>query len=164
MTKNPQSEIKSSAKNIGETFKPFLTNGVPLYLLRGVSKQDLDALYVMAYNLYSEKKYQRAFQIFQAIALYNHFDKRGWMGSAACCQLLGNYRAAVSCYAYASLIDAEDPVPLFHAIECYIALKSYDEAHSALGAMLLLAEKNSKFAQLKNWATKMKEALLLRNS
>lgn len=159
ITKHAQNKIKSSDRNIRETFKPLVTNGVPLYLSRGVNKEDLDALYVMAYNLYSEKKYQKALQIFQTIAFYNHFDKRGWIGSAACCQLLGRYRRAASCYAYASLIDGEDPAPFFHAIECYIALRSYDEARSALESVLLLAEKKPNFARLKNWATKIKEVL-----
>lgn len=159
MTKNPENKIKSSIKNIEEIFRPLLKDGVPLYLSRGVSEKDLDALYVMAYNLYAEKKYQEALQIFQAIVFYNHFDKRGWIGTGACCQLLHRYRDAISSYAYASLINSEDPLPLFHAIECYIALKSYDEARSAIEAMLLLTEKNVQFDQLKNWAMKMKETL-----
>lgn len=159
MTKNPQAKIKSNAKNIGEIFGPLLKNGVPLYLVRGLSKQDLDVLYTIAYNLYSEAKYHKALQIFQTIAFYNHFDKRGWLGCAACLQLLGRYREAVSCYSSASLIDAQDPIPLFHAIECYIALKSYDEARSALEAILLIIGEKSKFAQLKNWTMKMKESL-----
>lgn len=159
MTKNPPSSIKSSDKNVRETFKPLMTNGVPLYLSRGLSEQDLDAVYVMGYDLYSEKKYKKALRIFQTIAFYNHFDKRGWMGSAACYQLLGRYRKAISCYAYASLIDSQDPVPVFHAIECYIALNSNEEARSALEALLLLTEKRPEFDELKNWATRMKEVL-----
>ena len=69
-----RTSVQDSAKKMGEAFTPLLTKGVPLYLTRGLIKKDLDALYLLAYNLYSEKKYQKAAQIFEAIAFYNHFD------------------------------------------------------------------------------------------
>ena len=159
MTKSSQNQVRNSARDIGKIFRPLLTKGIPLYLSRGVSEQDLDALYLMAYNLYSDKKYQEALQIFEAIAFYNHFDKRGWIGSAACCQMLRRYKDAILCYSCASLIEGQDPLPLSHAVECYIALKRYAEARSAIESVLLLTSNNSKFVHLKNWAMKMKEAL-----
>ena len=144
---------------MGEAFTPLLTKGVPLYLTRGLIKKDLDALYLLAYNLYSEKKYQKAAQIFEAIAFYNHFDRRGWIGTAACYQMLGRYNNAIMSYSFASLIDIQDPLPIFHSIECYVALKRYSEALSALDALLTLTKNNSEFANLKNWANQMKENL-----
>ncbi|MCX6957336.1 MAG: SycD/LcrH family type III secretion system chaperone [Verrucomicrobiae bacterium] len=162
MTENKnqaRTSLKDSAKKMEETFKPLLTQGVPLYLSRGLTEQDLDALYIIAYNLYSEKKYQRAVKIFETISFYNHFDKRGWIGTAACYQVLGRYNDAILCYSSASLIDIEDPLPIFHSIECYIVLKRYSEARSALEVILLLTQENDEFANLKNWAMKMKETL-----
>lgn len=162
MTKNKtQGEVslKDSAKKIEETFTSLWTQGVPLYITRGVAKQDLDALYLIAYNLYSEKKYQEAAQIFETITFYNHFDRRGWIGTAACYQMLGHYDDAIQCYSSASLIDIEDPMPIFHSVECYVALNRYAEALSALEAILTLTKDKSEFASLKNWATQMKETL-----
>ena len=150
---------QNSAIKMDETFKALLTKGVPLYVTRGLAKQDLDALYVTAYNLYSDKKYKEALPIFEAMTFYNHFDKRGWLGSAACCQVLCRYEDALSCYSSVALLDGNDPLPLFHSVECYFALKKYPEALSALEAVLLLTKKNPEFAHLKNWATKMKETL-----
>ena len=162
MTENKtqgRTSIKDSAKKMSETFTPLLTKGVPLYITRGLTKEDLDALYIIAYNLYSEKKYQEAVQIFETIAFYNHFDRRGWMGTAACYQMLGRYSDAIISYSSASLIDVQDPLPIFHSVECYIALKRYPEALSALEAILTLTKNNSEFANLTNWAVKMKETL-----
>ncbi len=154
-----RTSLKDSARKMGETFTPLLTQGVPFYLTRGLSKEDLDALYVIAYNLYSEKKYQEAVQIFETITFYNHFDRRGWTGAAACYQMLGRYSDAIVAYSSSSLIDVQDPLPIFHSVECYIALKRYSEALSALEAIQLLTKNNSEFADLKSWATQMKETL-----
>lgn len=154
-----RTSIKNSARKMEETFNPLLTKGVPLYITRGLTKQDLDALYIIAYNLYSEGKYQKAVQVFETMTFYNHFDKRGWIGTAACYQVLGRYNDAILCYSFASLIDVQDPLPVFHSIECYVALKRYSEALAALDAILLLTDKNAEFANFKNWAMKMKETL-----
>lgn len=155
----PQNKVKDSIRKMEETFQPLLRHGIPLYLTRGLNKRDLDALYIVAYNLYAEQKYKQASQIFQTISFYNHFDKRGWLGNGACFQMLHRYEDAILCYSYVSLIDAQDPLPLFHAIECYIALKGYSEAHSALKILISLVDNKPQFAQLKNWAITMQEAL-----
>ncbi len=159
MIEEPKSKVKNSARNIEDLFNPLLTEGVPLYLTRGLTNQDLDALYVIAYNLYAEKKYQAALQIFQGMLFYNHFDKRGWLGTAACLQMLKRYQDAILSYSYVSLLDSEDLLSLFHSIECYIALERYADADSALEVLISLAGKNSKFAHLKDWAVKLKEFL-----
>jgi type III secretion system low calcium response chaperone LcrH/SycD len=151
--------LKDSAKKMEETFNPLLTKGVPLYITQGLTKQDLNALYIIAYNLYSEKKYQKAVSIFETMSFYNHLDKRGWMGTAACYQMLGRYDDAVLCYSFASLLDVENPLPIFHSIECYIARRKYSEALSALGAILVLLKKTSEFDHLKGWVIQMKETL-----
>ena len=73
--------------------------------------------------------------------------------------MLGRYNNAIMSYSFASLIDIQDPLPIFHSIECYVALKRYSEALSALDALLTLTKNNSEFANLKNWANQMKENL-----
>jgi type III secretion system low calcium response chaperone LcrH/SycD len=159
-TTQPRASLKNSAIEMEETFSALLTGGVPLYLSKGWSEKDINALYIVAYNLYSEQKYREALDVFNSIAFYNHFDKRGWIGSAACFQLLHYYEDAITCYITASLIDIEDPLPLFHAAECYSALKKYSEAILSLDAVLVLPN-NPSVAKFKTWATKMKEALKL---
>ena len=124
-TDKPQNKAGNSLRKMKEAFGPLLTQGVPLYLTRGLKKPDLDSLYIIAYNLYDEKKYQEALQIFQTMAFYNHFDKRGWLGSAASFQMLHRYEDAISCYSCVFLIDNTDPLTLFHSVECYNALKKY---------------------------------------
>lgn len=78
---------------------------------------------------------------------------------AACHQMLGQYDDAILCYGFASLINLEDPLPIFHSIECYIALKKNSDALSALEALLTLTNNKPEFDHLKNWAMKMKEVL-----
>jgi type III secretion system low calcium response chaperone LcrH/SycD len=162
ITKKTESSIlaKNNLSKMEKAFHPLLKEGIPLYLTRGLAKKDLDALYVIAYNDYSEQKYQEALNLFMTMFFYNHLDKRGWIGAAACCQMLHRYKDAVLYYSRASLIDGEDPLPIFHAAECCLALKKNDVALSVLEALLLIIKNKSvEFAHLKNWASKMKEVL-----
>lgn len=158
-TQKLQDKVKKSVKKMVETFKPLVENGVPLYLSRGLNKQHLDTLYVIAYNLYAEKKYQKALQIFQIMSFYNHFDKRAWLGNAACFQMLKRYEEAISSYSYVALIDNKDPLPLFHSVECYSLLGKYPEANAALEVLMSMVEEDPQFVSLKNWGIKMREVL-----
>lgn len=140
-----------------EAFEALVTKGIPLYVSYGLTKQHLEALYETGYNLYAEKKYIKALGVFSNMTLLNHFDKRGWMGSAACHQLLQQYEDAITSYSYASRIDIQDPLPIFRTIECYIALKKYDEILSALEVIKPLVKDNPKFVHLKNAVNKIEK-------
>jgi tetratricopeptide (TPR) repeat protein len=78
------------------------------------------------------------------------------MGLAACRQLTRDYEGAVLCYSQAAILDVEDPLAPFHAAECYLAMKRFDEARSALFATTHWAGENPKWAKLRKRA----EALL----
>ncbi len=156
LTKLSVSKIDENAK---KALKALLKQGVPLGLTCGLDKEHLDVLYINAYNLYSEKKYQEALKVFEGMLLYNHFDKRGWIGCGACFQVLHNYANAVTCYSNASLIDIQDPLPIFYSIECYIYLKNYSQARSALKVVQPLIKDKAEYAHFKNELIKIEEFL-----
>jgi len=163
MTPNKTSNKLTAPNNDGKIEKALealLTKGIPLSITLGVlTKKDFDVLYATAYNLYAEKKYPRALANFSFMTIYDHFDKRGWIGSAACWQVLKNYKNALNCYSKASALDIKDPLPIFHSVECYIILKMYSEARSALKVVEPLIKNNPEFASFQRGAAKMKEFL-----
>lgn len=140
-------------------FTDTLTRGTPLYLACGLTPEHLDKMYASAYTLYAEKHYSEALKMFEGMAFYNHLDKRGWIGSAACYQIFKRYEDAIFSYFQASIIDANDPLPLFYTSECYIALKEYDKALPALEAAQLLIKSQPAFAFLQDGASKMRNYL-----
>ncbi|HLB33874.1 MAG: CesD/SycD/LcrH family type III secretion system chaperone [Verrucomicrobia bacterium RIFCSPHIGHO2_12_FULL_41_10] len=109
-----------------------IKKGMPLYRYKGLKESSMEDIYSCAYNLYTSKKYEQALNLFRGMAVYNHIDKRVWMGIGACNQILQQYNKAIAAYFYATLLDADDPLPLFYSVECHLALKNYPQALAAL--------------------------------
>ena len=117
-----------------------LEHGAPISAIRGYSKDEMEAVYNVAYNLYQQQKYQDAKILFLFLTVHEHMDSRFWLGLGGCCQRLGEYKNAIEAYSYAALIEIDDPVFAFHACECYMALEDWENARKAIDAVTTLAE------------------------
>ena len=117
-----------------------IKKATPLYRHKGIKESSLEDIYSCAYNLYNSKKYEQALKLFQGMAVYNHIDKRFWMGIGACNQMLQQYSNAIPAYFYATILDPDDPLPLFYSVECHLALKNYPQACAALEAIKPILE------------------------
>lgn len=106
-------------------------NGKPMYQVAGWSTDQIDALYSAAYHHYQTGAYEEAIKIFKPLLVMNSTDNRVWLGYGAAAQMLKNHDDALKAYGYASLLDPNDPRPFFHAMECHISLKNFDEAKTA---------------------------------
>lgn len=106
-------------------------NGKPLYEVAGWSKEQIDALYSTAYHHYNAGSFTEALEIFKTLLVMNSTDNRVWLGFGAAAQMLKKHEDALKAYGYASLLDPLDPRPFFHAMECHIALKNFEEAKTA---------------------------------
>ena len=134
-----------------------LKTGAPLYKAHGMSKQHMENLYTVAYNLYSAEKYKEAGKLFEAIAFYNHLDKKAWLGAAGSAEMLKDYDKALIAYSYVALLDDSDPLPALHAFDCHFALKNYPQALCALESVIAISSKKPEYADIK------KRAEFLRN-
>lgn len=106
-------------------------NGKPMYQVAGWSKDQIDSLYSAAYHHYQTGAYEDAIKIFKPLLVMNSTDNRVWLGYGAAAQMLKEHEDALKAYGYASLLDPNDPRPFFHAMECHIALKNFEEAKTA---------------------------------
>src|ERR1051325_10764557 len=66
---------------------------------RGLSAQQLEAGYAMAYNFYHQKKFADAEKAFRFLVFYNHLDRRFWKGLGASLHMQKDYGGAVQAYA-----------------------------------------------------------------
>ena len=109
-----------------------------------ITKEQLEAGYSLAYNLYTAGNYEEAGTVFQGLCLYNHGDARFWMGLAGCRQAEGNLMAAIDAYSMAGLADnLNDPTPFIYAAICYVKLGKPEEAKGALEGALVLGDENN---------------------
>jgi type III secretion system low calcium response chaperone LcrH/SycD len=105
--------------------------GKPMYEVAGWTSDQINAIYTAAYHHYKTGSYDQAMKLFRPLIVMDSTDNRLWMGFAATAQMLRQYEEALKGYGYASILDPENPKPFFHAMECHIAMKNYEEAKAA---------------------------------
>ena len=117
-----------------------LVDGVPISAVKGYSDDEIEAVYQVAYNLYQQQQYDKAEKLFAFLMLHEHTDSRFSIGLGGCCQLMGKYDKAIIAYSCAAVVDATNPVPAFHACECYMSLRDWDNARKAIVAIETVCE------------------------
>ncbi len=98
----------------------------------GLTDEQFEALYAVGYNTYAAGKYEDAASFFGILMTIQPFDVRIYTGFAASLQMLKNYENAAIFYQWACGLDQQDPTPMFHSAECYMAMKDIPAAKSAL--------------------------------
>lgn len=88
-------------------------------LNKNYSNDDLRIIYSLAYTLYQGGDYAQARPVFQQLAAFKPFEQKYWLGLGACYQMEKSYDEALKAWAMASLLNDQDPLPHFHAAECY---------------------------------------------
>lgn len=84
-------------------------NGKPFYLSQGFTKKDIEELFNKACKLHAQDKYKEAKRLYQTMSAYDHSDKRGWLGDAACSEIIGNYKESVQAALNAGILNANNP-------------------------------------------------------
>lgn len=143
-----QEEILEETLQIHEKVKNFFLNKeTPLYELKKISLQKIEALYERAYGFYITEKYGEAADIFDVLIFYDHTDWRNWSGYAASYQMLREYERALYGYSEAFKLDRNNLAPLVHIFECYFELKEYSKAVAALESFILTAKNKPEYAE-----------------
>ena len=134
----PESDAKW--QKIEDLATNLFEEGASLGTIKGFTVDEIEAAYHMAYGLYQQRRFSEAVKLFQYFAIHEHTDRRFWMGWAACLQKLKKYEPAIKAYSVATMLDVGQPDGPFHAAECYIAMKDWDNAKQSLETVLTVAE------------------------
>ena len=126
-----------------------LSEGASIGDVCNVSKEQIEGLYALAYNLYTAGNFKDAGTVFQALCLYSHKDPRFWMGLAGCRQAQNDLKGAIDAYSMAGTVQLlENPVPFLYAARCYIKLGDKENAVGAINGLLTLGDtKNPEHAK-----------------
>lgn len=98
----------------------------------GISDEALEAMYFVGYTKYRNKRYKEAADIFLLIVSINPYLYKAVFALASAKQMLREYQAAVFFYYLAAPLEPENPMPLFHVAECFLALKERELAKDTL--------------------------------
>jgi type III secretion system low calcium response chaperone LcrH/SycD len=148
-------QIKETLTMIFEALK----RGVMPKKALGMSEETIEALYTQAYNLYNQGKYNDAAYIFIVLMMLDPTVPKHVLGCAACLHRMGKYEKAAQLYILCSTLDAPNPLPYFHAADCYIKLKALPIADMCLKNTLERCGKNPEHALIRERAELMLKAV-----
>jgi len=162
--KGDQYQIKKATEEIGATLskeksKDFqnvaakvVQGGMMPKDMMGLSDAMVEGIYGQAYRLYNTGKYKDASQLFRLLIMLNSTEPKYAMGLAACFHMLKEYKNAVSTYAICGVIDPENPVPHYHASDCYIHMNDPVSALIALEMAVKRAGDKTEYQTLRDRA------------
>lgn len=129
-------------ENVFAALKAF-GDGATLRAMRGISDEEMEAIYAMGVNFYKAGNYEDAEKVFKFLTMYDHMSSRYWTAMGSLRQAQRKFAEAVEAYKFASFLDLENPKPMYYAAECMVALGQKTEALSALAALEQYAPKTT---------------------
>ena len=121
--------------SISEAAKALINGGATLKQLKGVTNDELEAVYSLAFGYYQTGKFEEAHKLFQFLVLFDHLNAKFWFGLGAVQQAQKDFKGAAVSYGYCSFLKLDNPKPQFHAAECFLAMGDKRGAASALEAL-----------------------------
>jgi type III secretion system low calcium response chaperone LcrH/SycD len=114
----------------------------------GISEEEISPIplemerqfYATAFGLYEKGDYRGAALLFTQLVLTDPYSEHYWHGLASSKQMAREYMAGVHAWAMVALLREKDPMPHFHAAECFLSLEEKEDALKALDAALDLCQ------------------------
>ena len=126
---------KIDTKKIAEGVKTLIEKRSTLKQMKGITNEELEAVYTLAFGYYRTGKFDEALKLFQFLVMFDHLNAKYWMGLGAVQQVLKDYQGAVTSYGYCSFLKLDNPKPQLHAAECFLAMGDKRNAASSLEAL-----------------------------
>lgn len=116
-----------------------ISHGVTPADLRGITEEELEAVYRLAYGALDSGNVRQAFEHAAFLVCNDPWDPRFHVIAGVCLQQLGQFEAAYRSYTQALAFDATDAVSTYRVGECLLALGEAADAHSAFEAAVKLS-------------------------
>lgn len=118
----------------------------------GLSDAMMEGMYSFGYRLYNTGKYDQAIQLFRLLVMLDPTQAKFSLGLAACFHMMKDYKNAATTYVLCSIIDGKDPLPHYHASDCYIEMHQPELAIAALELCLERCEARPEYIGIKDRA------------
>lgn len=136
----------------------FLTQGATFKELKGLTDQELAAVYSVGHDLFKNGKHEEAENVFRFLCFFDHLNKAHWLGLGACRKARDNFSGAIDAFGFAAVLDLKDPRAALQAAECHVRLGDRAAAQSALNAVVKYAV-GEQHAAIRQRATMMLDML-----
>lgn len=145
-----ESLVRDKAQGFSKVAAKVVEQGMMPKDAIGLSDAMIEGIYGQAYRLYNTGKYKEASQLFRMLIMLNSTESKFSMGLAACFHMLKEYKNACGTYAICGIIDPENPIPHYHASDCYIHLGDYVSALISLEMAVKKAGDKPEYATIKD--------------
>ena len=109
--------------------------------LKGVTDEEMNAVYTVAHNFYVTGRYADAETIFRFLVMFDHLNVKYWMGLGAVHQAQKHFKDALAAYAnVVGNLDIENYKAAFYAAECFLALGDKTNAQNAIAQVKMYAD------------------------
>jgi len=125
----------------------------------GMTDAMIEAIYGQAYRLYNTGKYADASRLFRLLVMLVPIEPKFPLGLAASFHMMKDYRNAIQIYTFCSIADAQNPVPHYHAADCYMQLGDLAGAIVAMEMAAKRAGDKTEYKTLKDRALLTIESL-----
>jgi len=132
---------------IAKAAKSLIQGEATLKQLKGVTNDELEAVYSLAFGYYQTGKFDEAQKLFQFLVLFDHLNAKFWFGLGAVQQAQKDFKNAVVSYGYCSFLKLDNPKPQLHAAECFLAMGDKRCAASALEALAEYCPKDTEIGR-----------------
>lgn len=127
-----------TAKDVAEMLEMGVTT---VRDLKGITDDEMEAVYTIGYNFYSVGRYEDAEAVFKFLILFDHLSEKYWMGLGATHQALKKYKEALVAYqTIVGNLNIKNYKAAYFAAECFLALGEKENAANALETVLIYAD------------------------
>lgn len=118
----------------------------------GLNDAALVKIYNQAHQLYSTGKHAEAIHLFRFLITFDPMNPKYMLGLAASLHMLKEYFEAADIYMTCTMLDPKNPIPPYHASDCYIQMNDPIPAMFNLELAIACCGDNSNYATLKEKA------------
>lgn len=150
---------KKSEAAVKNILEQALKKGIMPKTALKLSDDTMEAIYTQAYTLYNQGKFRDASYVFRLLMLLDFTTPKYVLGLAACAHRVKDYTNAANLYYLCAALDPSNPMPHFHAADCYMQLGAIGIASYSLGLAIETAGMQPQYEIIKERATLMRDAL-----
>ncbi|HHL2498747.1 TPA: CesD/SycD/LcrH family type III secretion system chaperone [Yersinia enterocolitica] len=151
-------ELQTICAKINRTLQDKgIVNAQMLMERQSVNPQEMHVRYARGYRAWLEDDYVAAMEDFSWLTLYFPLEPQFHLALAGAMQMQQEFTLALSAYACALLLEAQDPEPVYQMAVCLLALDKGADAREALQTAIEMSYLSQEYAP-----TAEKANLLLR--
>ena len=127
---------------------------------KNLSKQQVESLYVLGYQLYEAQCYQEAADLFRFLCFFESRVARNWIALGGAYQHSKHHDNALAAFTMACLLDPHKPEPRFYAAHTLIDLQDLPLALQSINITIELCQNNPQHAALYRRSMALRNALI----